>query len=206
MRTYDELLSNEPAWPELDAAIRASGRARVLPRDAEAARSCLERLQVTTRSTLGALAHEMGGLLVEQGWLRLFGWKAELGIFLAAFLIVGDDVIGGTFAINGGALGPEVGKVHYFAPDSLSWENTDLGHTDFVHWALSGDLATFYRNVRWPGWETEIQALEGDQALMLYPPPWTVEGKDIAKVSRRSAPVREIWSAQQEFARQLGGL
>lgn len=112
MRSYAELVSDEPAWPALEAAARESGRVTILPREPAAARSCLERLQVTTRSTLGALAHETGGLLVDHGWLRVFGcghdrlrralggWNETLGIPLSDFMIVADVVVGGAFAIS----------------------------------------------------------------------------------------------------------
>jgi hypothetical protein len=128
----------ESAWPAIAALVGASDRATVLPRDAAAARACLERLHITTRSPLGAIAYETGGLLLDRGWVRLFGsghpkltralgrWNEELGIPLAQFMIVADDVIGGVFAINAGALGPARGNVYYFAPDTLRWEDSDL--------------------------------------------------------------------------------
>jgi hypothetical protein len=215
MRGYRELLSEDPAWPELEVAARASGRVTILPRHADAARACLEKLQVTTRSTLGALAHETGGMLVDHGWLRLFGcgherlrralgqWNETLGIPLADFLLVADDVVGGAFAINGGALGATLGNIYYFAPDALAWEDMELGNSAFVQWALKGDLAAFYEGMRWSGWQTDIDHVGGDQTLSLYPPPWTKEGKDLSKVSRRAVPAHEVWGLQQDFARQL---
>lgn len=216
MRSYNELLSDDPAWPEIEAAARKSGRVTVLPRDPEAGRSCLEALQVTTRSTLGALAHETGGLIVDHGWLRLLGcgherlrralgtWNETLGIVLSDFVVVADDVVGGAFAINGGALGRAVGNVFYFAPDRLAWEDMELGHSAFVRWTLEGNLAGFYETLRWPGWEKESEEICGDHTLGLYPPPWTKEGKDLSKVSRRAIPAREVWAMHQEFVRQLG--
>ncbi len=219
MRSYDELLAPDPAWPAIAEAAAASGRVTVLTRDPAAARACLEALQVTTRSTLGAIAHECGGMLIDHGWLRMLGsghprltrvvgaYNAEVEIPLAACVIIGDDVIGGVFAINGprGALGPARGNVHYFAPDRLIWEDTGMGHSAFVSWAFTGDLAAYYENLRWPGWEQAIATVSGDQALTLYPPPWTVEGKDISKVSRRPAPAMEVLRMQLDVARQLAG-
>lgn len=216
-RAFSELLSTEPAWPDLEAMARASGRVVVLPREAPAAEACLERLQVTTRSSLGALAYETGGLLVDGGWLRLFGagspqltralgaWNDALGIDVADLLVFGDDVVGGVFAINGGALGPTRGNVFYFAPDTLAWEDLGRGHGAFVAWAMTGDLATFYKHLRWPGWEQECAGLSADQALSLYPPPWSAEGKDVARVSRRPVSALELWRSQLEIARQLAG-
>ncbi|HEY1811148.1 MAG TPA: DUF2625 family protein [Kofleriaceae bacterium] len=218
MRSYSELLSDETAWPQICAlAESAKARVTVLPRDPDAARFCLEHLQVTTRATLGALAHETGGLLVDHGWLRILGsghpqlsrslgrWNDELEIPLAHFVIVADDVIGGVFAINGGGLGPARGNVHYFAPDSLRWEDTGHGHTSWLEWALTGDLAKFYEHARWLGWEPEVEQVGGDRALSRYPPPWTVEGKHASRVSRRSVPPAELWSFHVEALAQLAG-
>lgn len=216
MRTYAELLSDDPAWPQISALAESAGeRVTQLPREPGAARACLERLQVTTRSALGAFAHETGGLLVDHGWLRMLGsghpklsrslgrWNEELGIPLAQFVIVADDVVGGVFAINGGGLGAARGSVHYFAPDSLRWEDTGHGHGSWVQWALIGDLAKFYENVRWSGWEAEAEQVGGDRALSLYPPPWTVEGKDVSRASRRSVPAAELWRLHLDVVSQL---
>jgi hypothetical protein len=218
MRTYADLISSDPFWPQVAAsAASASSRVTVLPCNARMARACLEALQVTTRSALGALAHETGGLLVDHGWLRVFGsghpkltrtlggWNAQLGIPLEQLLIVADDAVGGVFAINGGALGPTRGSVYYFAPDTLRWENLELGHAAFVQWVIEHDLTTFYQHLRWPGWESDVSALGGDQALSLYPPPWSAEGKDVAKVARGVVPAAELWLLQMEMVAQLVG-
>ncbi|MDA0170102.1 DUF2625 family protein [Solirubrobacter taibaiensis] len=54
-------------------------------------------------------------------------------------------------------------------------------------------------------WRTdEVRQVGTDQALHLYPPPFTEQGADIAAVSRRPVPVHESWSVAQEFRRQLG--
>ena len=216
MRSYRELISDEPAWPDLAHAARSSDRVAILPRDDDSARACLELLQVTTRSTIGALAYETGGLLIDGGWLRMFGcghtqlpralgaWNKQVGVPLADFVLVADDVVGGAFAINGGALGSATGNVFYFSPDTLAWEDTKLRHSAFVQWTFEGDLESFYANMRWPGWEKEIEQVGGDQALSLYPPPWTSEGKDVSKVSRRPVRASEVWAVQQDLAQKLG--
>jgi hypothetical protein len=213
-RSYDELLSDDPAWPELAGrAAAAPNGAVVLPATSkEQQRSCLEVLQMSTRSTLGAICHETGGILVDKGFLRMFGsgstrlprricdWNAELGIELDRYIIVADDIVGGVFAIDGNELGRVPGRVHYFAPDSLEWEDTDLGHTDFVSWAFEGDLASFYASMRWPGWEKEIATLAGDEALSIVPPMWTEGKKPIAKRQRLAVPAKQLWHLYQELA------
>lgn len=218
MRSYHELVSTDPAWPEIAAAVKQAVRqVTVLPRDDAAARACLEALQVTTRSPLGAIAHETGGLLIDHGWLRILGsghpaltrslssWNRELGIDFAQLMLVADDAVGGCFAINAGALGPSPGNVYYFAPDALRWEDIGGSYSAFMRWAFTGDLAAFYANLRWPGWEAEVEPLGGDRALSLYPPPWSAQGKDVAKVSRRPVPAAELWGYLQDIAAQLDG-
>lgn len=207
-RLYEQLLSDDPAWPALaaQAASAPNGAVILPPPEQTSRRRTIEALQVTTRSTLGALAHETGGLLVDHGWLRMLGaghprlpralgaWNGQLRVPVEHFLIVADDVLGGVFAINGGALGEALGRVFYFAPDTCTWENTGLGHSAFVSWAFEGNLTKFYQGLRWPGWEAEADALTGDAVLHLWPPPWTVEGQDVSCVSRRAIPATEHWS------------
>jgi hypothetical protein len=216
VRSYQELIAVEPAWPEIAArAEQAPGRVEILPRAAEAAREILESLQITLHSPLGAVAHETGGILVDQGWVRLLGsghsrlrrtlrrWNEVIHVPLRSFLVVGDDAVGGVFAVNAGALGPSISNVHYFAPDTLRWIDLGRRYGDFLDWLMTGDLATFYASLRWPGWADEILALHADTTLHLYPPPWSLEGKDVAKVSRRAVPAHEMWQLQVSVASQL---
>ncbi|UUZ53344.1 DUF2625 domain-containing protein [Massilia sp. H-1] len=110
----------EPAFPLIKQwASEAEVPVEVLHPSAERA-DVLLRLQVTTRSTIGALAYETGGILVDDGWLRLLGSgnpKLERDIAswnegkTDGFLLFGDDVLGGFFAVNGGALGSDHGAV-----------------------------------------------------------------------------------------------
>lgn len=204
-RDYTALLSADPAWPALAESLATAKNGAVVFPSGENRRAVLEELQVTTRSTLGAIAHETGGIAIDHGWLRMFGsgsaqqpralgaWNREVGFDVADALLIADDAAGGVFAINGGALGTARGNVYYFAPDCLEWEDTELGHTDWVEWALNGDLGQFYENMRWPGWVAEVEALAGDRAFHFFPPPWTEEGEDVSKVDRRVVPSRELF-------------
>ena len=44
-------------------------------------------------------------------------------------LLAADDVLGGFFAINGGAFGGKAGNIFYCAPDSGKWEDAQLGYS-----------------------------------------------------------------------------
>lgn len=202
--------TTDPAWPVLLERISAvPGRVEVLPAEPARADAVLLALDVTTRSFLGAIAHETGGLLVDGGWLRLLGaGSARLPRDLAGWngigmqpprprlpgaLLVADDVLGGFFAVNGGALPGPQGNVFYLAPDTLEWEDLERGYAAFVDWALTGDVAGFYEGLRWPGWEAEVRALPGDRALSVSPPLSTREGQP-GPVTRTPVPVEELWT------------
>jgi hypothetical protein len=118
------------------------------------------------------------------------------------FVLVADDVVGGFFAIDGGVWGTQ-GNVHYFAPDTLVWEDLEKGYTDFLRWAFAGDLAGFYADYRWIGWERDVEAAPGDRGYSIVPPPFT-RGAPIPERSRRLVPIGELYGVYQDFARQLG--
>jgi hypothetical protein len=171
-------------------------------------------LQVTRRSTLGALAADTGGVLVDHGWLRhLGGGSARVPRDLATWnggggdprcsgaMLVADDVLGGFFAINGGGLPGNAGDMCYLAPDSLRWEPMEMGHTAFVEWTITGALDQFYAGQRWYGWEAEVSAIPGDRALLIYPFLWA-EGPPIGERTRGVVPIEELWRMWHDLAAQ----
>jgi hypothetical protein len=156
------------------------------------------------------------------GWVRvlgsghprlprsLMGWNQGRTFQQAGdqpgFLLVADDVLGGFYAINGGALGPESpGDVYYFAPDTLRWESLERNYSNFLLFCLCGDLEKFYQPYRWPGWQHEIERLPGDRAISVWPFLFTAEGKDITRCSRRAVPIGELYGLYvEDLPRQLG--
>lgn len=216
-RPLAELLNtHEPAWEFVSQWIRdAKNTVQVLPKTPARADSTLLAAQVTTRSPLGAIVYETGGLLIDEGWLRvlgsgspalnrtLMGWNKDKP---AGLLLIADDVLGGFYALNGGAFGPEtLGKVFYFAPDNLRWEPTHKTYSEFLLFCLSGDLPAYYRNLYWKGWQQEVRALSGNQGIMCYPFLFTKEGKNTGKNKRSAVPVQELWSFGQSMQQQVNG-
>ncbi|MFI6013414.1 DUF2625 domain-containing protein [Streptomyces sp. NPDC051243] len=231
MRDIHELADvDDPAWPVLQEEFaRSAVPVRILPAEPDGGRRCLLQLQVTARSTLGALALNCGGLVLDDGWVRVFagGSRTPDGLpslgrvnrFPAAFdpawhpttgLVVGQDVLGGVFALNGhdpAAAGRpgSPGQMTYFAPDTLEWEAMDMGHSTWISWLLSDRLETFYDGLRWPGWREEAAALSHSQGITVFPFLWTREAHaDLAATSRRALPMREVLGVAADFARQLG--
>lgn len=213
-RTIEELESVEdPAWPLVRSWIdNATNTVELLPTTPARGRETLLKLQVTARAALGALALHSGGLLLDHRWLRIMGGSDAPVMNLASAnalnappiqapsqLLVAFDVLGGQFAINGGALAGSLGEVHYFAPDELAWLPMGMGHGDFVAWAMTDALGMYYEHLRWPGWEGECEHVAVDEGLALYPFPFTREGQDLAKVSRRIVPLSELIAFYSEF-------
>ena len=212
MRTLEELIDiNEPAIQLLRQWVDESEvPCEILEPGAERGEVLLD-LQVTTRSTLGAIAYETGGVLIDDGWVRLLGsghtrlsrnlstWNSQRA---NGFLLIGDDVVGGFFAINGGALGDDVGSVYYWAPDSLDWECLELGHTDFVNAFMSDRISMFYEGLRWPTWRSDIRELSNDQCYSYYPFLWTKEGS-IEDSNRAIIPAGEAFDVKLDIVRQL---
>ncbi|MEW2286816.1 DUF2625 family protein [Streptomyces sp. NPDC047841] len=75
MREIDELSDvADPAWPKLEQAFAGSAvPVRVLPADPAEGRRCLLRTRVTTRPVPGALILHCGGLVPDDGRLRVYG-------------------------------------------------------------------------------------------------------------------------------------
>ena len=223
MRSVDELVADaESAWPGIAAAAdRAGPSVSVLEVNATSAWMCLHRLQVTTRSALGALAFHSGGITVDGGWLRILGGGHPPLPDLAnvnrlgepdptssspPLLEVARDVLGGRFAVNGGGLPGTAGEVSYFAPDTLRWEPLGMGHSEFIAWALSGRTTAFYDKQRWPGWAQEVAKLGLDEGLSIYAPLFTTQGRDIASTSRRPVAWSELRAFTDDMQQQMAAI
>lgn len=205
----------DPGWPLVQGWIEtAKNKVQVLPKTAAQANRTLLAAQVTTRSPMGAVVYETGGILVDNGWLRilgsgspglsrdLMGWNKDKQ---QGLLLIADDILGGFFALNGGAFGQNtLGKIYYLAPDTLEWEPLDFSYSDFLVFCFSGNLDKFYNGLRWKDWQQEIAEIDGTQGLFCLPPLFTKEGKDLNKVNRKAIPIAELWGLHNDFRKQLG--
>lgn len=212
MRSAEQLLAvADPAWPAIQQAlVTAGGSAVVLPGGGAAGRASIEALQVTAQSALGAVAYHTGGILLDSGWLRVLGcghprcaWSIIAATHAVGWardgaapvgVVVGVDVLGGLYAINGGAIsGVSPGGVGYLAPDTLEWLPLEMGHSAWLQATLDDDFReAFYAHVRWNGWREEVSALADNHGLSVYPPLWAMESRPIERTSRRAVPLVEL--------------
>lgn len=217
MRPLAELISDDPAWPLVKQWIAASPhRVEVLPRSAPDAEATLSSLQVTTRSPMGAVAFETGGVIAFDGWIRILGggcpemtgslvhWNSEeIDPPVTGALIVAYDAIGGFFALDGGALGPGRGGVYYFAPDTLSWEDLGRSYSQLLDLFFSSEIGGFYDDYCFEPWTQMARTMAPDEALFLFPPLWTKEGKAYADVKASPIAATSLWKSQHGFAQDL---
>jgi hypothetical protein len=212
MREVNELINKEePGWELVSEWIdEATNKLEILPKDSLKADSSLYKAQVTTRSPMGAIIYETGGILIDDGWIRILGsgheklnrnvmdWNKgksynKLGERLP-FLLIADDVLGGFYAINAGGFDKKnIGKVFYFAPERLKWESMDMTYSQFIIFCLQGDLDGYYKGFRWTDWKKDVPNLDGNKGIHCFPFLWSKEGSDINTVSRKAVPIQELW-------------
>lgn len=222
MQPVEELINKtDPGWTLVKDWIKsAKNKVEILPVDTTRAKDALYKIQVTTRSPMGAVVYMTGGLLIDNGWIRILGSGSEkLNRTLPdwnkgksfkefgdapTFLLIADDAIGGFYLLNGGGLGKDLGKVYYFSTDDLEYEPLDITYTEFLQFCFDGDLDKFYEGKRWTAWRNEVSQLDGDKVFNFYPFLWTKEGKDINKISRKMVPVEEQYSFNLNMRKQLG--
>lgn len=148
-------------------------------------------------------------LSIDHGWLRVLGTGTEEGVgSLSPWLsidpstadaestnriVFAHDVVGGFFALA--PTETDDAEVEYLAPDELTWMPTGQGIDGWLLWAFDADLGEFYEELRWDGWEDELQRLGVTPAVgvHLYPPPWAEEGRPVSRASRRVVPMEELW-------------
>lgn len=222
VRKISELTDvSRPAWPALYDELRQSTVTMdIRTVDPDRGRDTLHRLQVTADSRLGAMALHTGGLLVDHGWLRVLGGgDASIGLpdlatandldAQPASLLVGFDVVGGRFEVNGadpaaaGRPGAP-GELCYFAPEVLTWNAFGMDHDEWLSWLAAGNTVAFYAGVRWPGWQDEVTGLAADHGLAIYPFLFTEEAMaDLAGTERGAVPIEHVFAVNESFAAQL---
>lgn len=191
-----------------DWVAKSKGDIMVEPALQTDGKNALHQLQVSTTSLLGTIVYHTGGIFVNHGSLRILGagceslrsiieWNQidENGITqrLKDALLVADDVYGGIFAMNAGAFQGERGNIFYLAPDTLEWEDLEMEYSQFINWAINGDVDKFYETMRWENWQDEVKNISGFQGLLIYPFLWA-EGPALEERMRKVVPFEELWA------------
>jgi len=220
LRSITELTADTSGLEILNNAIKiARNKFEILPADEAKAKEALYQTQVTTRSPMGAIIYFTGGILIDNGWIRILGSGSDkLTRSLPGwnkgktfndygeqpkFLLIADDAVGGFFAVNGGAFGTDLGKIYYLAPDRLKWEAQNITYTEFINFCFVGDMNQYYDDLRWPEWQKDMPQMTADKGFYIYPFLWTTEGKDILKDKRSIVPIGELYTLETDAIKQL---
>lgn len=222
MKQLEKLIDKkDETWHLIQEWAKKSGHVNeILPANPDNAQRVLLKLQVSTKSTLGTVVYKTGGILIDNRWLRILGSGHEMFLRdivswneigdsgsssrLKGCLLIADDILGGFFAINGGAFQGEKGNVFYFAPDTLEWEDLEMGYTDFIHWALVGDVSKFYESFRWREWKKEVINANCEQGILIYPFLWA-EGPELINRARKPVPIDELWNVNLLNKKKITG-
>lgn len=221
IKTVDELVNySDPGWKALRKQIdTAINKVEIMPVDTNQARLAIYETQISTESPLGTIVYMTGGLLFEDGWIRLLGsgsnrltrsistWNkgktiTEIGE-RPPYLLIADDALGGFFALNLGGLGNSAGKVFYLAPATLQWQNLEMTIPDFLHFCFDGDFEEFYKPYMSKSWHFEVTNLPADKCYNYSPPLWSKEGKKFAKSVRRFVPCEEQYNINMKLRKQF---
>ncbi|RBQ02851.1 DUF2625 family protein [Pedobacter miscanthi] len=199
----------DPAWPLVKKWIdSAKNKVEVLPVDSAKAKEVLYNTQTTTYATLGSVIYNTGGILVDNGWIRILGSGSEkLNRNVAEwnkgktldeygdnmpYLLIADDAVGGFFAINYGGLGKDIKNVYYLEPNSLTWQPLGAGYGEFLVFCFDSDLSKFYKGLRWSTWSQFIGNLDGSKTYSFRPYLWQ-EGTDIEKCTRKLVNTEDMY-------------
>jgi uncharacterized protein DUF2625 len=213
----DLVLTGSPAWPGVSATLSDGAvSVEVLPVDPSAGEHCLRRIGATVDSWLGALALHTGGILVDHGWLRVYGGGCPArrmpdlagtgaGGTDAPWLLVGADILGGRYVIRGNdgdgqSLPGEPGEICYLGADTLRAEPLGWGHQEWLTLMVGGAINDFYHDLRWPGWESDVPTVPLDRLLNLYPPVYARDGRaQLATAERTAVPATELYGLLDEL-------
>ncbi len=175
----------------------------------------LKKMNVLSKSTLGAIVIFSSGISIDN-WLRIVGQEnsAHKGIWsyndyqkenvaLEKMTIVGQDIVGGLFAINIGKYQEGIKKVWYFAPDTLQWECMDMNYAEFIAWAIQGNTDEFYSSMRWKCWKEDCSKAEFDEMILIYPSLWSKEC-NLETAAKKVVSSDELIRMNSEFAQKFG--
>lgn len=168
-----------------------------------------EILGLDRESLLGAVILNTSGICIDN-WVRVIGQNNSdrRGAVLynkdsiEGLLIVGQDVVGGIFAINNSKFREGIHKIWYFAPDTLEWECLDVNYVELFRWLLSGDIDEFYNSMRWDNWREDCKLVKFDEVILIYPFLWSKEC-DLKTISKKIVAYEELKKLNFDLAAKI---
>lgn len=190
-----------------DLLLNGKNRVELIPPDAQCAKTNSVYFQANEQTAFGMLINQSGGAVVE-GVVRLLGSTADpnyrdIKSFNEqfggnGFIILGDDIFGGIFALNVGMFPECVGNMIYFAPDTLEFEDMEIKLSQFFEFLRNNDLAEFY-GLFSPEEYEDLRArnVGFNKVLSFVPPQWSAEF-DTTKHDVREIDIYEYYRLQTQ--------
>lgn len=170
-----------------DLILNGKNRVEIIPPDKPCAAINAEYYQEDDSTAFGLLITQSGGICAD-GVVRLLGSNRaseyrDINMFNIKFgsrgyIIFGDDIFGGIFALNIGLIPDCIGNVIYFAPDTLEFEDLGIKPSGLFEFLRNGDIHSFYGQFSSEEYE-ELRALNVgfNKVLHILPPQWSAEFK-----------------------------
>ena len=170
-----------------DLLLNGKNRVEIIPPDEPCAAINAEYYQADGSTAFGMLITQSGGVYAD-GVVRLLGSNRDpdlrdINMFNIKFggggyIIFGDDIFGGIFALNIGLLPDCIGNVIYFAPDTLEFEDLEIKPSGLFEFLRNGDIPSFYGQFSEEEYaELRAMNVEFNKVLHILPPPWSAEFK-----------------------------
>ncbi|MCD0488060.1 DUF2625 domain-containing protein [Pedobacter sp. MC2016-14] len=191
------------AWPSIKLLSEtATNAVNILPATPADSRRVITQLQQSTQSAIGAVVYYTGGILIDNGWIRILGsghsamkrnltqWNNNKTTGKKLTLIA-DDALGGIYVLNDGGIPTDSGKVHYCSPKDLIYKSLETDYEGFLKFCFAGDLDKFYKGLRWKTWRQDVQKLSADEVYLFLPFLWKPQGGNIEKDIKKTIPVEQ---------------
>lgn len=186
-------------WSFIEFVIQESSKkVEVLPVNKELANLIMEQFDLSDEKALGAVVYNTGGIVIDN-WIRVYG-AGEIDLIMrnqqynAKGFVIGEDIVGGLFFLL------EDETIGYLCPDTLQMRHFDMGYEDFLTMCIYSNNDDLYANLRWDGWEKDVENLSSDQGIMFYPMLWA--GGDKNTSSKKAIPMTELVNLTLELVEQ----
>ncbi|SET16825.1 DUF2625 family protein [[Clostridium] polysaccharolyticum] len=182
----------------------------VLGNDINGQEDC-QKLKISSDSVLYSIVFNSNGIIIDN-WIRIWGqssynnegvyyYNNKYTEYISGMILVGCDVVGGLFAINISRFNDK-NLIWYFAPDTLEWECLDMKYNEFVAWTFQGNIDEFYASMRWKNWKKDVEDIEFNRAVLIYPFLWAKEC-DIEKATKKIVAIDEIIEMNFDYSYRL---
>ncbi len=199
-------------WDEIKEMLDESNHKIVIYESKEIRNDLIEKMRISNVSALGCIISHTSAIVIDD-WVRVLGsgfndikdiiaFNNDIPDFFNNMFIVSTDIVGGMYALNIGKYSTGLGKIWYFAPDTLEWENLEMEYSEFISWLAKGNLNEFYETMRWKNWKTLGERTDLNSGILIYPFLWSNEIK-IEEATKKIVPFKELININLDYIKKF---